>query len=107
MDASDPRVQRILATVDSIPPGRVSTYGAIAKEAHLAGRARLVGKVLGCLDAGSPLPWHRVLSSTGRISSRPGQGPIQQAARLKEEGVQVRSGRVNLQDYGHSWENRD
>ena len=31
----DERVQRILATVDSIPEGRVASYGQVAEEAGL------------------------------------------------------------------------
>ena len=34
-DAADPTYQRIWATVDCVPPGRVATYGQIAAEAGL------------------------------------------------------------------------
>lgn len=44
------------------------------------------------LDAGSDVPWQRVVSSTGKISSRgPGTtGAQRQREALEEEGVEVR-----------------
>jgi len=88
---------RILAVVDSIPRGRVATYGQIALEAGLARRARLVGKILSTLAPGTKLPWHRVVNSAGTISLRPGSGASTQQKRLRLEGIPVsRSGRLDL-----------
>ena len=84
---SDPRTQRILATVDCIPSGKVATYGQVAREAGLPGRARLVGHVLASLPPDSRLPWHRVLTASGQISSRTGPGSAEQRHRLEQEGV--------------------
>ena len=47
--------QRIYAMVDSIPKGSVATYGQIASEAGLPGRARQVGRALRELPGGSLL----------------------------------------------------
>ena len=55
MDTDGTR-QRICAVVDSIPRGRVATYGQVAREAGLPQRARLVGRVLSKLPRGSRLP---------------------------------------------------
>lgn len=93
--------QRILATVDSIPRGSVATYGQVAAEAGLAGRARLVGRVLSELPAGSKLPWHRVLGAGGRISLG-GAASREQRRRLEREGVRFRGAlRIDLQN--HAW----
>lgn len=95
--------QRIRATVDSIPPGRVATYGQVAAEAGLPGRARLVGRVLSELPANSELPWHRVVGAGGAIAQRPGDGPSVQRRRLRAERVRFRpGGRVDLAASG--WE---
>ena len=58
-------------------------------------------------DANPPVPWHRVVSSTGAISSRgPGtDGATRQRDALVAEGVEVvttRSGelKVDLREYG-------
>ena len=96
--------QRICATVDSIPKGCVATYGQVAEEAGLPRRARLVGRVLAQLPAGSELPWHRVVNAAGQISARGGDGRAErrQAARLAREGVALsKSGRVDLAR--HRW----
>lgn len=93
----DERRQRILAVVDSIPRGRVATYGQVAREAGLPRHARLVGRVLATLPPATRLPWHRVINSAGRISQRPGAGANTQARRLKQEGLRItRGGRVEL-----------
>lgn len=93
--------QRILATVDSIPRGKVATYGQVADEAGLPRRARLVGRVLGTLGAGSPLPWHRVIGASGR-SSLEGASAREQLRRLAREGVEMSAtGRIELAR--HRW----
>jgi methylated-DNA-protein-cysteine methyltransferase-like protein len=89
-------VQRILATVDSIPSGRVASYGDVAREAGLPRRARLVGRVLSELPRGSRLPWHRVVNAAGRLSPRAG-GTQEQRRRLAREGVALSpAGRIDL-----------
>ena len=91
--------QRILATVDSIPRGQVATYGDVAREAGLPRRARLVGRVLSELPAGSRLPWHRVVNACGALSPRPG-GTGEQRRRLLREGLEfASSGRLSLARY--------
>ncbi len=100
MPRIDPsRDQRIHATVDGIPRGRVASYGQVAKEAGLPGRARLVGRLLRELPKGSRLPWHRVLRADGTIAVR--EGDSEQRRRLRKEGVTVTTeGRVDLSTYG-------
>ena len=91
-------IRRVVA---AIPRGCVASYGEIAARAGLAGRARLVGKVLGDAGADAKLPWHRVLRSDGRFAFSPGsQAFREQRARLIGEGVVVANGRVNLARFG-------
>ncbi len=59
---------RIYRVVSRIPPGRVATYGQIAKLAGLPGHARQVGYALHRLPGNSAVPWHRVLNHKGQIS---------------------------------------
>lgn len=96
--------QRILATVDSIPRGRVATYGQVAREAGLPRHARLVGRVLGELPSSARLPWHRVVNAAGRVSPRgDGVACAEQLRRLAREGVVPRvSGALDLAACG--WE---
>lgn len=93
--------ERILATVDAIPRGCVATYGQIATEAGVPGRARLVGRLLRELPSGSDLPWYRVINSAGRSSldpaSRSGRA---QKKLLRSEGVEISTqGRVDLRRF--------
>jgi methylated-DNA-protein-cysteine methyltransferase-like protein len=98
--AIPPEHQAILRTIRSIPRGRVTSYGEIAARAGLPRRARLVGRVLGDYSA-LELPWQRVLRSDGRIAFPAGsRGHREQRARLIEEGVIVRNGRVDLARFG-------
>ena len=95
----DHRRQRILATIDSIPRGRVTTYGAVAREAGLPRNARFVARVLGELPAGHSLPWHRVIGAGGVLRTT-GASAVRQARLLRAEAVDVRDGRVDLARFG-------
>ncbi|MGO4534549.1 MGMT family protein [Leifsonia sp. 2MCAF36] len=61
-DGQDSFVERVLAVVDAIPPGRVMTYGDVA--ATLGSRAaRMVGQIMAYY--GSDVPWWRVVRASG------------------------------------------
>ncbi|QDV05419.1 Methylated-DNA--protein-cysteine methyltransferase [Planctomycetes bacterium Poly30] len=100
----DIRVQRVLATVDSIPRGRVASYGQVAEEAGLPRAARFVGSTLRRFVNHSGVPWHRVLGSDGTIRVAGGTAR-DQAQLLRAEGVAVKNGRVRLEDCG--WDPED
>lgn len=100
--AYDPVAARraVLAVVKRVPRGCVASYGQIAWEAGLPGRARLVGRILSeCGD--SKLPWHRVINAQGKISL-PKNSPasVEQKRRLREEGVVFKAGAVSMARYG-------
>lgn len=98
---SDELAQQILAVVDLIPQGQVASYGQVARLAGLPQHARLVGYVLKHLDAGADLPWHRVISSQGKISlgKLDDGGANVQQQKLLEEGVAVIAGKIDLKKY--------
>lgn len=99
LPVDDLRRQRVLATIDSIPRGRVTTYGGVAKEAGLPRNARYVGRVLRELPAGHALPWHRVLGAGGHLRTS-GAALARQARLLRAEGVEVTGTRVDLATFG-------
>jgi methylated-DNA-protein-cysteine methyltransferase related protein len=92
---ADAALNAIWQVVCAIPRGQVSTYGAVARAAALPGRARQVGYALRVAPRELNLPWHRVMGAGGRIVfPRSSRQHLEQARRLRAEGVQVRAGRV-------------
>lgn len=88
-----------LELVQQIPVGRVMTYGQIAALIGYPGYARHVGHVLHGLLEHSDLPWQRVVSSSGKISTfKVGSGELQ-VALLEAEGVACPNGRLSLTEY--------
>ena len=83
---------RIEAVIRSIPRGKVSTYGAVARAAGLPRGARLVARIL---HRGFGLPWQRVLGAGGEIKLR-GDHAIEQRLRLEAEGVRFRGRKVDM-----------
>jgi alkylated DNA nucleotide flippase Atl1 len=92
MTERDEYVETVLATVERIPPGRVTTYGAIA--AVLGSGARQVGWVMA--HHGGPVPWWRVVRSDGSLpASHRGEAERRYAA----EGTPVqRGGAVDMRE---------
>jgi alkylated DNA nucleotide flippase Atl1 len=96
---SDVLAHRILECVESIPAGRVMTYGDVAEYVG-ASSARIVGRVL-ALDDGS-VPWHRVLRANGTLAEHL---YTEQRQRLLAEGVRFRGARSDRVDLaGHRWD---
>jgi methylated-DNA-protein-cysteine methyltransferase related protein len=82
--------QRILTCVESIPSGRVMTYGDVAE--FVGTRAvRMVGRVLA--QDGGTVPWHRVLRADGTCAEHL---YTEQRQRLLSEGVRFVGVRVEL-----------
>ena len=90
---------RIWRTVTRIPPGRVASYGTIARLSGFPAAPRLAGYALHSLPPGSDIPWHRVLNARGTISL-PGRRGADQEELLRAEGVHVDHGAVDLAIFG-------
>lgn len=78
---------RVVDAIQSIPKGKVATYGQIAGYAGSRRAARQVAYILHSSSEKHDLPWHRVVNSKGGISLKPGQGYELQKRRLEAEGV--------------------
>ena len=60
--------QRVWELAISIPPGRVSTYGSIAKAAGAGGQAaRSISSILSKFPNQGVIPWHRIVYAGGRV----------------------------------------
>lgn len=84
-------VERVLAVVETIPPGRVMSYGAIAEVVGVGG-PRQVGRVMSI--EGSAVPWWRVVRADGGL---PLCHDGEALAHHRAEGTAMRdSGRVDM-----------
>ena len=89
--------EKIYAVIRRIPPGKVASYGQIAKIVDRC-TARMVGYAMAALPSNTDVPWQRVINSKGEISRRSrGDGSLRQRRLLQAEGVKFnRRGRINL-----------
>lgn len=83
-------VERVLACVEAVPRGRVTTYGAIADAVGTG--PRLVGRVLATY--GGPVPWWRVVRADGSLPDS--HADVARQAYLEEGTPRRLSGRVDL-----------
>lgn len=79
----------VLATLRSLTPGEVVTYGEVAEQAGFPGAARAVGSLL--RRTTEEVPWWRVVGSGGHLRA---PDPRRQARLLRAEGVTVTGRRV-------------
>lgn len=83
---------RVLSVVRRIPPGRVASYGDVAR---LAGRPRAwraVGNIMRSVGD-HDVPCHRVIAAGGRLGGYGGNVPLKREL-LKAEGIVVVGARV-------------
>ncbi|GAA3153556.1 hypothetical protein GCM10010531_00640 [Blastococcus jejuensis] len=85
--------EAVFDVVERIPPGRVSTYGAIGRLVGIG--PRRVARALS--SGGGAVPWFRVVRADGTVAE---PVRVEQLARLAAEGVPVRHGRVDLRTVG-------
>jgi alkylated DNA nucleotide flippase Atl1 len=81
--------EAVFDVVERIPPGRVSTYGAIG--ALVGVGPRRVARALS--SGGGAVAWHRVVRADGSVAE---PVRVRQLELLAAEGVPVRNGRVVL-----------
>ncbi|MFQ6102298.1 MAG: MGMT family protein [Anaerolineae bacterium] len=103
--------ERVYRLVRQVPPGKVTSYGAIARMLGHPRAARTVGWALHSLppsippdERGGDVPWHRVINSQGRISTSCREhGADLQRVLLEAEGIEFDNhGYVDWDRFG--WE---
>ena len=89
-------IREALQIADSIPPGRVMSYGQIAALMGRPKNARLVGRIMSMQDRFGNHPCHRVVNSAGRTVP----GWTEQRELLEAEGVEFRAnGNVDMRRF--------
>ena len=85
--------EAVFDVVESIPAGRVSTYGAVGRLVGVG--PRRVARALAA--GGGAVPWHRVVRADG-TAAEPVR--VRQLELLAAEGVPLRGQRVDLAAVG-------
>ncbi|GGC95105.1 hypothetical protein GCM10007216_27300 [Thalassobacillus devorans] len=94
--------QDVVKIISTIPPGKVMTYGQIARLAGSPRGARQVARILHSMSQKYKLPWHRVVNAQGEIVIRDEAGSEVQRLSLESEDVTITDeGRVDLEQYQH------
>ena len=98
---TDSPTKRIYEAVKRIPKGKVATYGQVAAMAGNPKMSRAVGNALHKNPEPIVIPCHRVVNSSGYLAGAFAFGGEEvQAKLLRDEGVIVADGKVDLQKYG-------
>ena len=100
--SSKARDQAFAEAIQSIPRGKVATYGQVAAAAGYPRYHRAVARFLGSVIQGE-YPWQRVVGAGGEIKVR-GRAAAEQKLLLKMEGVTFLGKRVNLSLHQHVFE---
>jgi len=107
-----PYQQAILRILAEVPKGKVTTYGDLAKELsrrdpkRSPNASRAVGTTMRNNPCGPQIPCHRVIKSDGTVGNFRGgaKGAVdEKILMLRDEGVNVTSGRIDLKKYRHKF----
>ena len=97
---SDSPTKRIYEAVKKIPKGKVATYGMVAAMAGNEKMSRAVGNALHKNPDPKSIPCFRVVNSKGELAGEFAFGGAGVQARLlREDGVEVIDGRVDIEKY--------
>lgn len=98
---TDTPTKRIYEAVKKIPKGHVATYGQIAALAGNAMMAQAVGNALHKNPDPDRIPCFRVVNAKGELSGAFAFGGAEaQEKLLREDGIEVVDGKVDLAKYG-------
>jgi len=86
---------RVYEVVRLIPPGRVTSYGAIASYLGAKRSSRMVGWAMNAAHQHRDVPAHRVVNRVGLLTGKMHfADPEAMEQRLAEEGIEVKEDQV-------------
>lgn len=96
--------EKVYQVARLIPPGRVTSYGAIAAYLGTKGSSRMVGWAMQAAGkVKPPVPAHRVVNRQGLLTAKAHFGGNRMAEMLESEGVKVIDDQI--QDFkSHFWD---
>jgi len=88
--------QLVCEVTQQIPPGRVTSYGAIARFLGSPQSSRMVGWALNATKSGMPyIPAHRVVNRNGMLTGKKHFGTSSAMAQLlQNEGVKIEENQI-------------
>jgi deoxyribonuclease V len=94
----------VFQATSQVPRGKVTTYGDIAKAMGDVSASRVVGSILARNPRPIEVPCHRVVYGTGAVGwyCGLGKGADTKQRLLREEGVPIIDGKVDLAKFGFS-----
>ncbi|WP_165040834.1 MGMT family protein [Dysgonomonas sp. ZJ709] len=89
-------IQAVYDIVKTIPSGRATSYGAVAKAIGYPNLSRMVGRVMSeCNSAKTGIPAYRVVNSQGILSGKEAFGISGEMQKMLEsEGVTIVNDRI-------------
>ena len=91
--------EKVYSVCKEIPKGKVSTYKEVGRVLN-SKAYRAIGQALR-KNPYKYVPCHRVIGSSGKIGGFRGNEVEEKEKLLKEEGVEVVNGKVNLSKFSH------
>jgi len=79
--------------VRQIPPGKISTYGAVAKALGDVIASRAVGRMMNQNPDANTMPCYKIVHSDGRLGGF-GLGINDKIRRLKNDNILVKDGKI-------------
>lgn len=90
MESDKSFFEKVYEVVRLIPPGRVTSYGAIARYLGTGSSARMVGWAMNHSHTVGDVPAHRVVNRNGRLTGKHHfGGPRVMQQLLESEGIRV------------------
>ena len=94
--------KEVYTLLKTIPKGKVTTYGDIARALGYPKRAKFVGYALHVNPDPENIPCYKVVNREGRLAPAFAfGGEDAQRAMLEADGVEVVNGKVDLEKYRH------
>jgi len=93
--------ERCYEILRAVPAGKVTTYKALAKALNTKAY-RAVGNAMNKNPHAPKVPCHRVVKSNGEAGGF-ASGTENKIKMLKAEGVEVKAGKIDLQEYEHKF----
>lgn len=85
--------QQVYKKLTEVPPGKVTSYGELAKAVGLKNGQRIIGQIMKKNPYPVIIPCHRVVKSDGKVGGY-AYGDKIKTNMLKNEGLKIKDGKI-------------